>query len=324
MLSSPRILLVKTSSLGDVIHNLPVVSDIKAHFPNAQIDWLVEESFAALPSLHSGIRKVIPVAIRRWRRALLQASTWCEIKTFRRSLAEQQYDLIIDTQGLLKSAVLTLQAKGVRCGFNRTSAREALASCFYQRTFAVSTTQHAVVRNRQLAAQVLNYAMPELANFGIKFPNIVLANWLYEKNYVVLLHATSRDDKLWEECNWIALGKYFAQQGLISILPWGSAAEKLRSEKLSGQIPNAICPHKLNLNEVAALLGNACAVIGVDTGIAHLAAALDKPTIGIYTATDPILTGLYQGVNTINLGGIGQPPEVHEVIQALTKLPRQG
>ena len=134
---------------------------------------------------------------------------------------------------------------------------------------------------------------------------------------MVLLHATSRDDKLWDEAKWVALGQHFRQQNIRSIFPWGSAAEKARSEKLSAQIPDAICPPKLNLNEVAALLGNAHAVIGVDTGIAHLAAALNKPTIGIYTATDPALTGLYAGARAINLGGKYNSPTVAEVIERL-------
>jgi len=318
--NAPRILLVKTSSLGDVIHNLPVVSDIVQHFPGAQIDWLVEEGFAALPLLHPNVCKVIPVAIRRWRRALWQASTWREIGAFRRNLSAQRYDKIIDTQGLLKSTLLMSNARGVRCGFDRNSAREPIASCFYQQSFSVARKLHAVERNRLLAALTLGYELSEPANFGITPPEIPHPIWLPVGAYVVLLHATSRDDKLWDEAKWVALGKYFQQQHIRSILPWGSVAERSRSEKLREQIPDAICPPKLNLNEVSALLGNAHAVIGVDTGIAHLAAALNKPTIGIYTATDPTLTGLYAGAQTVNLGGKNYSPSVSEMITGLAKI----
>jgi heptosyltransferase-1 len=314
-LSAPRILLVKTSSLGDVIHNLPVVSDIVRHFPDAQIDWLAEESFAALPRLHPGVRKVIPVAVRRWRRTLLQSSTWQEVRAFRRKVAAEKYDWVIDTQGLLKSALLMSHAQGVRCGFDRDSAREPLAALFYQRTFAVAREQHAVERNRQLAALVLGYALS-----GIQPSQLPRPAWLAEGRYAVLLHATSRDDKLWDEANWVALGKHFQQQGIRSILPWGGTDEQSRAARLSAQISDAVCPPKLNLNEIAALLDSAHAVIGVDTGIAHLAAALNKPTIGIYTATDPALTGLYAGALTTNLGGVKKSPTVDEVISALTKL----
>ena len=319
-LTAPRILLVKTSSLGDVIHNLPVVSDIVRHFPNAQIDWLVEENFAALPLLHPNVRKVIPVAVRRWRRTLLQASTWREIGSFRHRLAAQQYDIVIDTQGLLKSALLVSNVQGVRCGFDRDSAREPLAEYFYQQTFTVAIDQHAVERNRQLAALALGYELSGPADYGIHSPQTPRPDWLAEGAYVVLLHATSRDDKLWDEAKWVALGQHFRQQNIRSILPWGSTAEKLRSERLSAQITDAICPPKLNLNEIAALLGNAHAVIGVDTGIAHLAAALNRPTVGIYTATDPALTGLYAGARTINLGGADCSPTVNEVNAALATL----
>lgn len=315
--AAPCILLVKTSSLGDVIHNLPVVNDIVRHFPDAQIDWLVEENFAALPLLHRSVRKVIPVAVRRWRRTLLQPSTWREILAFRANLAGQQYDIVIDTQGLLKSALLVSNAQGVHCGFDRDSAREPLAAYFYQLAFAVAINQHAVERNRQLAALALGYELSGPADYGIQTPKMLRPDWLAEGTYVVLLHATSRDDKLWDEAKWVALGQHFRQQDIRSILPWGSAVEKSRSEKLSGQIPDAICPPKLSLNEVAALLGNAHAVIGVDTGIAHLAAALNKPTIGIYTATDPALTGLYAGARAINLGGKYNSPSVAEVIEKL-------
>lgn len=318
-LSAPRILLVKTSSLGDVVHNLPVVSDIMQHFPAAEIDWLVEESFAVLPRLHPQVRKIIPIAFRRWRRQLLQASTWREIHDFRLSLAMESYDYVIDTQGLLKSAFALSNTQGVRCGFDRSSIREPLATFIYHQTFAVARTQHAVERNRQLAAHALGYELSTVANFGIA------QNCIKQKNsgmdtYVVFLHATSRDDKLWDEANWIILGRHFQQKNIHCILPWGNNTEKLRSEKLNQQIPNSICPPKLNLNEIVTLLNNAYAVIGVDTGIAHLAAALNKPTIGIYTATNPFLTGLYNSARAINLGGLNQIPNPIAVLEALNSI----
>ncbi len=319
-LNAPRILLVKTSSLGDVIHNLPVVSDIVRHFPDAQIDWLVEESFAALPLLHPHVRKVIPVAVRRWRRNLFHASTWHEMGAFRRSVAAQTYDRIIDTQGLLKSALLASNAHGVHCGFDNDSAREPIATYFYQQRFAVARKQHAVERNRQLAALALDFELSGRADFGIQSPQLTRPDCLPESSYVVLLHATSRDDKLWDESHWIALGKYFQQQNIRSILPWGNSTELARSQRISAQIPAAICPPKLNLNAISALLADAHAVIGVDTGIAHLSAALHKPTIGIYTSTDPALTGLYPAKHVVNCGTIGQVPTPDEVIAALARI----
>jgi heptosyltransferase-1 len=314
---SPRILLVKTSSLGDVLHNLPVVSDIVRHYPAAQIDWVVEESFAALPRLHPAVRNILPVAVRRWRGKLLSFAAWREIAAFRNTLAAQRYDIAIDTQGLLKSALLMRGTKWLRCGFDRHSAREPLAASLYQRTFAVAKGQHAVERNRQLAAQSLGYALAGRADYGIRPPSIARPVWLPEGRYAVLLHATSRTDKLWSEANWITLGHYLREKNIRCALPWGSAAEQTRSLRLAGSIPDAIAPPRLNLNEAAALLGGAQAVIGVDTGLAHLAAALGVPTVGLYTMTDPALTGLYAGRCAVNLGNINHSPDTAAVIDAL-------
>lgn len=317
---SPRILLVKTSSLGDVLHNLPVVSDIVRHFPAAQIDWLVEESFAVLPKLHPAVQKVIPVAVRRWRKSIFKPATWNEIGMMGRNVAQQEYDFVIDTQGLIKSAWLTRQARGVRCGFDKASAREPLAAAAYQRVFAVAKGRHAVERNRQLVAQALGYAIDYPADYGIQSPALPRPAWLPAGEYAVLLHATSRDDKLWDEANWVELGRYFQAKAIFCVLPWGSATEQARSQRLAARIPNAVIPPRLGLNNIAALLGEAHAIIGVDTGIAHLAAALDKPTVGIYTATDPVLTGLYAGKRAVNLGGIQRAPTVVEVVAALATM----
>jgi len=317
---TPHILLVKTSSLGDVLHNLPVATDIARHYPGAQIDWVVEESFAVLPRLHPAVRNVIPVAVRRWRGKLLSAATWREIMAFRGILASRHYDFAVDTQGLLKSALLMRGAQGLRCGFDRHSAREPLAASLYQRTFTVATAQHAVERNRQLAAQALGYPLEGQADYGIRAPAFPRPVWLGEGHYAVLLHATSRADKLWSEASWIALGHYLHDRNLRCVLPWGSVAEQARSLRLAEAIPNAVSPPRLNLNEAAALLGSARATVGVDTGLAHLAAALGVPTVGIYTATDPALTGLYAGRCAVNVGHAGHPPDTATVIDTLLRM----
>jgi len=314
------ILLVKTSSLGDVLHNLPVVSDIVRHYPGAQIDWLVEESYTALPRLHSAVRNAIPVAWRRWRSRLLNSATWREIATFRDFLAALDYDVAIDTQGLLKSALLMHGTQGLRCGFDKHSARESLSSILYQKSFPVAKGQHAVERNRQLVAQALDYTLDGPADYGIHAPSSEGFEWLGEGSYAVLLHSTSRAEKMWDESNWIALGRYFSERNIRSVLPWGSENERLRSLRLAESITGAKIPPRLNLNEAASLFGAASSVIGVDTGLAHLAAALKVPTVGIYTATDPALTGLHAGDNAVNLGGISQSPHIATVISELQKI----
>ncbi len=317
MTCAHNIVLIKTSSLGDVLHNLPVVTDIRRHLPEASIDWVVEESFAALPALHPDVQRIIPVAMRRWRKSWRTSRG--EIKTVCHDLRSHGYDLALDTQGLLKSALITHCTHTKRCGHAWNSAREPIASWFYDRTFSVPKDRHAVERNRELAAAALGYTVDTPPDYGIQVPDVALS-WVPNKPYIVLLHATSRDDKLWDEQNWIALGKHLHQSGLLAVLPWGSEEEKQRGERLSADIPDAICAPRLGLREASTLLGKARAAIGVDTGLSHLAAALGVPTVGIYTATDPGLTGLYAGPTAVNLGGRGTPPAVDAVIVKLTEL----
>ena len=317
----PRVLLVKTSSLGDVVHNLPVVSDLRNHSPDSDIDWVVEAPFAAIPRLHAGVDRVIPVALRRWRRELLHADTRSEICAFVEHLREREYDAIIDTQGLLKSALVTRAARtthGKRFGLDWKSSREPLR-VFYHRTFSVPWGQHAVARNRSLAAQVLGYTVTAAADYGIAALPRMLA-WLPAARHAVLLHATSADTKLWPELYWLKLSKYLILNNIISVLPWGNAREHERSVRLAAAISNAVVPPALALEDMAALLAQAHVVVGVDTGLTHLAAALKVPTVGIYCATDPAATGIYACPRAVNLGGVGMPPAVQDVITAIERL----
>jgi heptosyltransferase-1 len=314
----PRILLIKTSSLGDVVHNLPVVSDMIDRFPGAHIDWLIEESFAAIPRMHAGVARVIPVAMRRWRHALLRAETRVECRAFINHLRNTEYDAIVDTQGLFKSALLTCAARGPRYGLDWSSSREPLR-LFYDRTFRVHWDQHAVERNRSLAAQALGYSLDARTNYAITAPRRTFP-WLVSRRYAVLLHATSAERKLWPEHSWQELSRYLFAKGMVAVLPWGNAAERARSERLAETTPNAIVPPMLALEEVAALLAQAQIVVGVDTGLAHLAAALHVPTIGIYRATDPAATGIYVGSGSANVGGAGQLPAGNDVIAAVERL----
>ncbi|MEK6662436.1 MAG: lipopolysaccharide heptosyltransferase I [Pseudomonadota bacterium] len=309
----PRILLVKTSSMGDVIHNLPIISDIRSRYPNAEIDWLVEESFAEIPALHPGVAQVIPVAIRRWRKTLYRPQTWREMRALRARLAHTAYDFILDTQGLLKSGLLARLAHGERFGLDHHSAREPLAALCYDKTFAVDPDAHAVVRYRTLAARAFDLAPDLPLDYGVQIPNARL-NWLPAGRYAVLLHATSRAEKLWPEADWLALGHALQQRGVGAVLPWGGLAEYERAQRLAGAIPNAIVAPRLTLKEAALLLKQANLVVGVDTGLVHLATAVGTPTIGIYGGSDPAKNGLYASTPIRNLGGPGSAPSSAEVI----------
>lgn len=312
------ILLVKTSSLGDVVHNLPVASDIRRAFPDAAIDWVAEEGFTAIPGSHPAVREVFPVAVRRWRSALWRRETRAEIAVFARRVRARHYDAVIDTQGLLKSALVARVAHGMRYGLDWESSREPLG-WFYHRTFNVPWSRHAVERNRSLAAQVLGYTPGASVEYGIRAAAADFA-WLPRQRYVVLLHASSAERKLWPEARWHEIGRYFSQSATHCVLPWGNAAERVRSARLAEHIPTAIVAPSLRLDEVMGLLAGAQAVIGVDTGLTHLAVALGVATIGLYCATDPARTGLYGCAHGVSLGGIGNAPHPHDVIDALAQV----
>ncbi|MGI9045196.1 MAG: lipopolysaccharide heptosyltransferase I [Burkholderiales bacterium] len=310
-----RILLVKTSSMGDVVHNLPAATDLRANYPDARIDWVVERAFAPIPTLHHGVETTLAVDVRVWRRGLTDRNTWREMVAFKRRLQEHTYDAVIDTQGLLKSAMIARCAHGTRCGYDAPSIREPLAARFYNRTFRVSKNLHAVERNRLLVAQALGYTATGEGDYGIRCepPNFA---WLPSRSYAVLLHATSANAKLWPETNWAELSNHLNGIGLDCVLPSGNPAERARAERLAAQIRCAVVAPQMTLHDAASLLGGARAAVGVDTVLTHLATALGVPSIGLYCASDPALTGLYAS-NARNLGARGQAPTVAEVIDAL-------
>ena len=314
-----RILIVKTSSLGDVIHNLPVVSDIKRHFPAAVVDWCVEDNFAAIPRLHPGVDKIIPVAIRRWRKQLLQAATWRQISQFRQAVQGARYDAVVDTQGLLKSALLAKRAHGPLSGYAADSAREPQAARLYDRRFSVSRALHAVVRNRRLAAAALGYTADGEPDYGIDVAPAAFA-WLPHRPYVVFLTATSRDDKLWPEADWLELGRQLNALGFSAVFPGGSPVERERAARLAAGLPGAVAAPPMTIPDLAALLAGARAVVGVDTGLTHLAVALQVPTVALYTATDPGLTGVLGAGFYRNLGGKAQVPAADRVLGELQRV----
>jgi len=308
-----QILIVKTSSLGDLVHTLPVVSDIARHYPEIRIDWLAEEAFLEIPRFHPGVRRVIPVALRRWRKNLFNPNTWREVLSFCTKLRATEYHQVIDHQGLIKSAVLSRIARGARWGLDFQSVRELVAAGFYHRRCPVRRDQHAVARNRELAARALGYEIPTYPpNYGIvqTFPGVKT-----EPRRVICLHATSRPEKNWPQEHWITLGKFLAHQGKICLFPWGNIAERYAAQFLVASIPQARVLPQLSLRDLAEILATAQLVIGVDTGLTHLAVALGRPTIALYCDTDPQKTGVVAGDGgwAVNLGGPGKIPAPEEV-----------
>ncbi|HSQ04454.1 MAG TPA: lipopolysaccharide heptosyltransferase I [Burkholderiales bacterium] len=313
-----RVLLIKTSSLGDVIHNLPVIHDIRLSLPACSIDWVVEETYVSILAAHPGIDSVVPVAVRRWRRTPWRKCTRDEVRSFISRLRSETYDAVIDTQGLLKSALIGCAAHGPRYGLDWRSAREPLA-WLYERTFRVPWDRHAVERNRSLVAQALGYPVPDTLDYGIRAVKPQFA-WLPAAPYVVLLHATSAASKLWPEERWISLGNCCAAHAQHVILPWGGEKERARSERLARSIRGSIVPPALTLGDVTQVLAGSRCVAGLDTGLTHLAAALGVPTVGIFVRTDPVATGLYARTPAINVGGKGAMPSVEDVDAALQRV----
>ena len=296
-----RVLLVKTSSMGDVLHSLPALTDAQQAIPNIQFDWVVEEGFAQIPTWHSAVNQVIPVAIRRWRKNWFSAPIRAERAAFRQQLQATHYDAIIDAQGLLKSAFLvTRLAHGDKHGYDRHSIREPLASFFYDHRYAISKQQHAVERIRQLFAKSLGYTCPTQQGDYAIAQHFLQSGVNNESPYVIFLHSTTRDDKHWPEENWRSLIELMADSGVKIKLPWGAPHEQQRAQRLAKGFDFVQVLPKLTLAEVAQQIANAKAVVSVDTGLSHLTAALDKPNFTLFGPTDPGLIGGYgQGQHEI-------------------------
>jgi len=318
------VLIVRPSSLGDIVHASALVADVRAHRPGTAIDWVVEESFAPLVALDRDVRRVVPIALRRWRSNLLSVSTWRELSKFRDDLRRDRYAVVLDLQEQVKGAVIAGLARGVRHGPDRASIREPIATLAHDVHHAIDPNQHLIARCRQLAAAALGYRPEGPPRFGFSPPLLDASGGIPDRPYMVFLHATSRDDKKWPEASWRALIGAFARAGFVVLLPWGTDDERVRSERLAAGESAARVPPRQPIDALAALIARAELVVGVDTGLVHLAAALGTPTVSLFVATDPQLAGV-EGASRVgrDLGGIGQSPSVDEVIDAAGALLRR-
>ena len=293
-----RILLVKMSSMGDIFHTFPAISDLKQHHPEAEIHWVVEKGFSEIAAWHPAVTRVIPIELRRWMKSKNRHS-WGEFKTWKKSLQQEQYDLVIDAQGLLKSGLISRCARSnIIHGYDKTSAREPIASWFYQRSHKVSTEQHAVERSRQLFAQTFGYTPAAALNFGIKQNFAHIAK---NPRKLVFIIGTSWVTKLWSVSEWQALTGIALAQGYEVEIIWGSNEELAMAQAIIDQCPAATRPQeRMSITAIAEKLVEAAGVIGLDTGFSHLAGALETPTIALYGATSPTKVGLI-GAHTLNL-----------------------
>lgn len=276
-----KVLLVKTSSLGDVIHALPAVTEALSKFRDLQIDWLVEEKFRDIPDKHNGVHEVIPVAIRRWRSDWVSA--WPEVKALIKRLRSAQYDRVIDSQGLLKSALITSFANGETHGYDRDSVREAVACFFYGKRHAVDKDQHAIHRQKQLLAASLGYQSNENIDCG-------LATSTSKKKTIMLLHGTTWPSKEWPESAWTELANLIRQDGFEVMAPSGNEQERERATRILGGRAGLL--DRLPLGDLMSEMQRCAGAVAVDTGLGHLAPALGVPVVGLYGSTSPGLTGI--------------------------------
>ena len=333
-----KILLVKLSSLGDVLHNLPIVWDLRARLPDAQIDWVVEEGYVhpLTPLLSKdgfrGIDHIIPLSLRRWKKNLFKLSTWQQFFAFKKELQATSYDVIIETQGLLKSAIVCALANktpnAVVAGLaNATefSGYEPIARSFYNQCVQVPVQCHAVDRSRWVMSSALDWPVLDRTNEPAFYPktdvdslskdsSVVLAG--LKAPYVLCFHSTAREAKRWSNESWVALGKELSSRGYQVVLPWGNLAEQVVSKEIASHIPNALVPPAFSIEDAFSVISGAALTIGVDTGLTHLAAVLGKPTVEIYCDSPRWKTEGYWSDKINNVGDIKAPPSVAEAVKA--------
>ena len=312
----PDVLFIKTSSLGDVIHHMPALTEARARLPGIRFAWVVEEACAPLVRLHPAVAEAIPVAARNWRRAPLQPATWQAFGSFLRLLRARAYDGIVDTQGLFKSGLIARGARGRKHGYDPNSIKEPLACIFYDVRHPVEWNQHAIARNRALTGLALGYTPEGPPDFGLD--RAALAESAAAP-YGVLLHATARADKEWPEANWRMLAATLGT-GIDLVVPFGTEAERGRASRITSATPRARMPDRAPLDAVARLIAGASFVVGVDTGLLHLAAALGVPLVAIFQASEPGLTGPLGAGPIVVLGAKGAAPSVGEVAEAVGRL----
>jgi len=313
-----RVLIVKVSSLGDIIHTLPAVTDAHRAHTNLTFDWVVEEGFVEVPSWHPAVDKVIPVAVRRWRRNLMKTYLNSEFRSFKKALQDIHYDLVIDAQGLIKSGLISRLSKGLTIGLSNRAIREPLATLFYNKVYSVPWTDHAVDRVRQLFSRALNYDYKNKElDYGIHLDSINTNIVNAKRREVVFLHGTTRISKYWPEEKWRHLANIATDHGYDVLLPWGNEKEKKRAEFIGKANLNVKVLDRQSLSDLARLISGSNGVVAVDTGLGHLAAALSTPTVSLYGPTDPGLIGTY-GANQVHLGLEKEPNYVWGKFENLT------
>ncbi|MBL4821746.1 MAG: lipopolysaccharide heptosyltransferase I [Gammaproteobacteria bacterium] len=296
-----RVLIVKVSSLGDVIHTLPAITDAKRANRDLVFDWVVEEKFTEIPAWHPAVESVIPVAIRRWRRNWIKTFINSDVGRFRKQLQNVDYDLVIDAQGLIKSGIVSRMSKGLTIGLSSRTIKEPLATIFYNKVYSVSWSEHAVDRIRELFSRIFKYEYDKShVDYGLEFKRIGIKENEPKEKQLVFLHGTTWKTKHWPDQYWRQLGLIATEAGYKVLLPWGDESEKARATFIAGDNKAIDILPRQSLTGLAMHIARSAGVIAVDTGLGHLAAALSTPTLSLYGPTDPGLSGTF-GASQIHL-----------------------
>jgi heptosyltransferase-1 len=287
-----RVLVVRFSSMGDLVQTLPALTDGAKAIPGISFDWVVDESFAQVPSWHKNVDTVIPSAFRRWRKNWSQAFRNGEPQKFFKELRRQEYDCVIDVQCELKSALASRFARGIRYGYDQRAVHEWGAQFAYGKKFYVPKGTHSIHRMRRLMASSLNYEfVDDQIDYGIDRARLGPVSVKLPERFLVFIHSTSWTSKCWPEFYWQDLTRKALSSGFSVVLPWGDEAERERAIRIAGGREGVIVLPPLSITEKAALINHASGTVGLDTGLSHIAAALDIPSVTIYGATDPLLVG---------------------------------
>jgi heptosyltransferase-1 len=312
-----EILFIKTSSMGDVLHHMPAVTEAKRHFPDARITWVVDEMYAPLAALHPAVDEIIAIAQRRWRKQIFKAQSWREFFAAIKKLRARNFDKIVDTQGLIRTGLMGKLARGERHGYDFESIREPFAARFYDLNHKVGWDRHVIERNRTLTARALGYEISGAPDYGFDRKKIQPST---SGNYAIIFHATAKAKKEWPEERWVEVGRELSKRGFEVVLPWGNEIERARSERIASQVPNARVPDRVPILDVARLIAGAKIVCGVDTGFLHIAAALGVPVVAVFTITKSHTASPTGSGPVEMIGAENGLPETRDVIAGIEKV----
>ena len=287
-----RVLIIKLTSMGDLMHALPALTDASRKIENIEFDWVVDENFSEVPSWHPKVNSVITTNHRTWRKNLFSADLLKELKNLKSRLNHTNYDVVIDMQNNLKSAAVSYLTKNPIHGMDKNSVREFPAHLAYKFKYKISKENHAISRQRDLMAFSLNYELKEEAiDYGVQDNKFERPDFNLPDNYLFFVHNASWPTKMWPVSYWQEMIELVNHEDYVAILPSGSEEEFDRAQQIVSSSSDAIALRPQTLNKTAFIVNNAAGCICSDTGLAHLSAVLNKPSVTMYSVTDEGLIG---------------------------------